>query len=117
MSSNMITYLIAAITMITTALVLVGVPALAVVVTRYFKLKERELAFEMESREKAAQQQFALEERLQRLEDALASLDPEVRARLGMDRSAAPPGVELPEATNPQEQRAAPLDLTRTAAR
>jgi hypothetical protein len=117
MSSNMITYLIAAITMITTALVLVGVPALAVVVTRYFKLKERELAFEVESREKSAQQQFALEERLQRLEDALASLDPEVRARLGTDPSAAPADVELPQGSDPKDQRAAPLDLTRTAAR
>ena len=66
-----------------------GFPSVAIVVIRYFKLKERELTVEMEYRDKAHQQQLALEERLRRIEDAL-STDPEMRARLGVEQSATP---------------------------
>jgi hypothetical protein len=99
MSSNLITYLLAAITVITMVLVTFGFPALAIVVVRYFKLKERELAFEMEFRHKSEQQQFAVEERVQRLEEALATLERDVRLRLGLDESATvvPPDAQLSE--------------------
>ena len=63
--------------------------SISIVVIRYFKLKERELAVEMEYRDKAHQQQLALEERLRRIEDAL-STDPEMRARLGIEEPATP---------------------------
>jgi hypothetical protein len=74
--------------MITLALVTFGFPALAVVIIRYFKLKERELALETEYRQKSEQQQLALDERVQRLEETLATLDHDVRERLGIAASA-----------------------------
>jgi len=51
MSSNMIVYLMEAITMIVSALVVFGFPALAIIVVKYFKLKERELTLDIESRQ------------------------------------------------------------------
>jgi len=90
MSSNMIAYLMAGITMIVSALVVVGFPALAIVVVKYFKLKERELTLDIESRQEWQQQHVALEQRVQRLEDVLSSLDQDVRVRLGIDQSATP---------------------------
>ena len=63
-------------------LMMFGFPALAVVAIRYFKLKERELTLEIEYRER---------ERLQRLEDALASRDPDMRAPGESDESPALP--------------------------
>jgi hypothetical protein len=53
----------------------VGIPALAVVCSRYLKLKERELMLEMEYRQRSQQQDFALESRLRRVE-AVLNLDP-----------------------------------------
>ena len=47
MSSNLITYLIAALTMIVCAIAAFGFPAVAIVLIKYFKLKERELVLEM----------------------------------------------------------------------
>ena len=120
MSSNLIAYLIAGLTMISMVLVMFGFPALAVVIVRYFKLKERELAFEMEYRQKSEEQQFALDERVQRLEEALASLDHDVRVRLGIGESP----VSLPSrpelVARPGESdvsRAQPLDPSRAKAR
>jgi len=54
MSSNMIVYLMEAITMIVSALVVFGFPALAIIVVKYFKLKERELTLDIESARSAA---------------------------------------------------------------
>ena len=81
MSSNLIVYLIAALTMIVIALLVFGLPALAIIAVKFFKFKERELALEMEYRQKSQQQGLAIEERVQRLEEALTSLDHDVRVR------------------------------------
>jgi hypothetical protein len=90
MSSNLIAYLIAALSLIISVLLMFGLPALAIVVVKYFKLKERELALEMEYRKKSQRQELAIEQRVQRLEDALTDLDHDVRARLGIDQPATP---------------------------
>lgn len=97
MSSQLIGLVIAALGTIITVSVAIGLPALAVVCIKYFKLKERELMLEMEYREKSQQQGLALEERVQRLEDALTSLDHDVRVRLGIDHQ---PGSLPPEGSS-----------------
>ena len=83
----MVMYLIGALTMIISALAVFGLPALAIVLVKYFKLKERQLTLEMEYRQRAHQQQLAHDERVQRLEDVLTSLDHDVRERLGIGSS------------------------------
>ncbi len=97
MSSNLIGLLIPALAVIVIALLAFGLPALAIVVVKYFKLKERELTLEMEYRQNSQQQELAVEQRVQlveervrRLEDALTSLDHDVRVRLGIGQSATP---------------------------
>jgi len=89
MSSNLITYLIAALTMIVCAIAAFGFPAVAIVLIKYFKLKERELVLEMDYRQKAREQQLVTEERLQRLEQVLSSLDRDGRLGLPSDDPAA----------------------------
>jgi hypothetical protein len=86
-SSELIAYLIAGVTMLVVALVAVGLPSLAFVVVKYFKLKERELTLELEYRQKFQQHQLATDDRVQRLEDTLTSLDHDVRERLGIQKS------------------------------
>ena len=120
MSSNLVAYLIAALTMIITALAVFGLPALAIVIVKYFKLKERELTLEMEYRQKAHERQLAHDERVQRLEDVLTSLDQDVRVRLGIGQSPTPlPSnpelVEGPAASD--AQGAQPPDRSRAKAR
>ena len=88
MSSNLLGLVIAAVGAIIFAGVAVGFPALAIVCVRYLKLKERELTLEIEYRQKSQEQDLALEQRVQRLEDALTALDHDVRVRLGIERSA-----------------------------
>ena len=90
MSPQLISFAMGAVGMIVTVSVAVGFPSLAIVAVRFFKFKERELTLEMESRQKSQHQLAAFEERVQRLEDALASLDHDVRVRLGIDGSATP---------------------------
>jgi hypothetical protein len=90
MSSTFIGLLIPAVAVIITVLLLVGLPALAVVAVKFFKFRERELTLEMESRQKSQHQLLAIEERVQRLEDALTSLDHDVRVRLGIGQPATP---------------------------
>ncbi|MGZ6124466.1 MAG: hypothetical protein ACXWLR_05875 [Myxococcales bacterium] len=90
MSSQLIGLVIAALGTIITVAVAVGLPALAVIAIRFFKFKERELTLEMEFRQKSEQQGLALEQRVQRLEDALTALDHDVRVRLGIGEAAAP---------------------------
>src|SRR5215467_12746706 len=107
MSSNMFAYLIGALTTILSALCIFGLPALAIVLVRYFKLKEREMAMELEFRQKAHEQQLAHDDRVQRLEDVLTSLDHDVRERLGIGRSPATPLQSRPELV---EAPAAPDD-------
>ena len=88
MSSNLIGLVIAALGAIIFVGVAVGFPALALVCVRYLKLKERELTLQVEYRQKSQQQDLALEQRVQRLEDALTALDHDVRVRLGIEGSA-----------------------------
>ena len=86
MSSDMIAALIP----IVSVLAVFGFPVAIIFVIKYFKLKERELALEADSREKSQRQQLAIEQRVQRLEDVLISLDHDVRARLGVGQPATP---------------------------
>jgi len=107
MSSNLVVYMIAGITMIVGVLGVFGFPALAIVAVKYFKLKERELVLEMEYRQKTQQEQLTLEQRVQRLEETLTSLDHDVRVRLGIEQSDAalatrPELLEGPSAPEPQ---------------
>jgi hypothetical protein len=90
MSSDLVGILIPALAFIVIVLLMFGLPALAVVVVKYLKFKERELMLEIESRQNWQHQQLAFEQRVQRLEDALASLDHDVRARLGIEQPATP---------------------------
>ena len=101
MSSNMIVYLLASLTLIITVGAAIGLPALAIVCIKYFKLKEREMVLEMEFRQRSQEQDLALDQRVQRLEDALTSLDHDVRVRLGIGPTpleSRPDLVESPEA-------------------
>ena len=74
-----------------------GFPALAIVAVKYFKLKEREMAIELEYRQNAQQQDAALEQRVQRLEEVLTGLGHDVRANFGIGEGKATPGLESPE--------------------
>jgi hypothetical protein len=85
MPPNLIGFAIAALAIIFTVAAGVGCPALAVVVVKFLKFKERELTLEMEHRQKSLQQDAALEERVQLLESGLASLDREVREHLRLE--------------------------------
>jgi len=120
MSSNLVVYLIAGLTMIICALAIFGLPALAIVAVKYFKLKERELAFEMEYRQKSQKDQRAIDERVQRLEEVLTNLDHDVRVHLGIGPSVTPlPSnpdlLEGPPASD--AEGAEPLDRPRAKAR
>jgi hypothetical protein len=124
MSSNLIGLLIPALAVIVIALLAFGLPALAIVVVKYFKLKERELTLEMEYRQNSEQQELAIEQRVQlvenrvqRLEEALTSLDHDVRVRLGIGQSATghPELLEGPGA--PDAQRGKLLDSSGIKAR
>ena len=86
MSSEMLAALIP----IVSVLAVFGFPVAIVFVIKYFKLKERELALEADSRERSQRQQLAIEQRVERLEGVLLSLDHDVRARLGIEQPAAP---------------------------
>ena len=78
---------------IVAVLAVFGFPVAILFVLKYFKLKERELALEAESRERTQRQQLAIEARVERLEGLLLSLDHDVRARLGIEQpSAVVPG-------------------------
>jgi hypothetical protein len=94
--------LIPALAFIVMVLLAVGLPSLAIVVIRYFKLKERELSIEMDYRHKSQQQGLAIEQRVegveqrvQRLEQVLTSLDHDVRDRLGIESSSATSAMSL----------------------
>ena len=109
MSSEMIQALIP----IVSVLAVFGFPVAIVFVLKYFKLKERELAIEVESRERSQKQQLAIEQRVERLEGVLLSLDHDVRARLGIEQPAAPSPsrpelLEAPPAAQAREGGAGP---------
>jgi hypothetical protein len=119
MPPNLIGLLIPAIAFIVITLLMVGLPALAIVAVKYFKLKERELALEIEYRQKSQKHDFAIEQRVQRLEDALTSLDHDVRVHLGIGEQATalqshPDLLEGP--ATPDAQRAKSPHPSRTKA-
>jgi len=96
MSSELTGLVIAAVGVIVTVAMAVGLPALALVAIKLIKFKERELTLEMEYRYQSQQQGLAIEQRVQgveqrveRLEEVLTSLDHDVRERLGIESSAA----------------------------
>ena len=79
MSSDMISHLITAATFIVGVLAVVGLPALAVVVVRFLKFKERELTIEMEYRQKSQHQLLAFEQRMEGVEERVQRMeDPEL---------------------------------------
>jgi hypothetical protein len=86
MSSEMLAALIP----IVSVLAVFGFPVAIVFVIKYFKLKERELSLEADSRDRSQRQQLAIEQRVERLEGVLVSLDHDVRARLGIEQPATP---------------------------
>jgi len=102
MTSDMIGALIPIVAVLATF----GFPVAIVFVLKYFKLKERELAIDVETRQKAQQQQLAIEERVRRLEDVLINLDQDVRARLDVGQ----PGAPLPSRPELLEAPAAGAD-------
>jgi len=59
MSSDTISHLITAVTFIVAVFGVFGLPALAVVIIRFLKFKERELALDMEYRQKSQHQLLA----------------------------------------------------------
>jgi hypothetical protein len=119
MSPNLIGYLIPAVTTVVCALLMFGLPALAIVAVKFFKFKEREVALEMESRQKSQHQLGAIEQRVQRLEDVLTNLDHDVRVRLGIEQGTPSPSeadlMQGPAASN--DPRAKSLGSSRTKAR
>jgi hypothetical protein len=116
MSSDLIGHLITAVTTVVCALLMFGLPALAIVAIKFFKFKEREVALEMESRQKSEHQLGAIEERVQRLEDVLTSLDHDVRERLGIGRTT-PLAAEGDLVQAPDVPAAKSLGSVRTKAR
>ena len=87
MQPNLVGLIIGVVGTIVTVGVAVGLPALAIIAIKYFKFRERELTLEMEYRHQSQQKGLDIEQRVQRLEDALSSLDHDVRMRLGIGRS------------------------------
>ena len=117
MPPNLIGLIIEALATVMVVAVGIGLPALAVVAIKFFKFKERELAMEMEFRQKSQLKELALDERVQRLEDALTSLDHDVRDKLGIRKSATPLGSR-PELEGPRApQGETLLEPSRTRAR
>jgi hypothetical protein len=129
MTPDLIAYTIAGLTMILGSIAVFGFPALTIVIVKYFKFKERELEYlrlkeanlsqESEYREKSQHQQVVIEQRVQKLEDVLVSLDRDVRNKLGIEQpstplQARPELVEGPAAT---EEVTAKVDPARVKAR
>jgi len=120
MSSNLIGYLIPAVTIVVSVLLMFGLPALAIVAVKFFKFREREVMLELESRQKSQHQLHAIEQRVQRLEDVLTNLDHDVRVRLGIEQTGTPltSQPELMEGPAAGEvERVRSLDSSRTKAR
>ena len=119
MSSDLIGLLIPAVAIIITIMLMFGLPALAIVAVKFFKFRERELTLEMESRQKSQHQLVAIEQRVQRLEDALTSLDHDVRVRLGIQPATPLPSHPelLEEPAAPETPRGKSLDPSWTKAR
>jgi hypothetical protein len=66
-----------------------GMPVAILFVLKHFKLREREMSLEGDARKWAEQQGRALEQRVQRLEEVLISLDQDVRGKLGIGATTA----------------------------
>jgi len=111
MQPNLVGLIIGVVGTIVTVGVAVGLPALAIIAIKYFKFRERELTLEMEYRHQSQQKGLDIEQRVQRLEDALSSLDHDVRMRLGIGRSQVSIShAELFEVPAAPEAEQGPLD-------
>ena len=112
MSTELLGLIIGAVATLLFIGVAVGIPALAVVALKFFKYKERELALEMEYRQKSQahqDKQFAIEQRVQVLEDTVTRLDHDVRVQLGL-ATPMPSHRELFEASAaPEDAAPAPV--------
>lgn len=114
MSTELLGLIIGAVATLLFIGVAVGFPALAVVALKFFKYKERELALEMEYRQKSQahlDKQIAIEQRVQCLEDTVTRLDHDVRVQLGMAAAPLPAHPELFEGSAAPED-VAPTPLT-----
>lgn len=114
MSSQLMGLVISAIGAILFVGVGVGLPVLGVIAIKFFKYKERELAMEMEYRQRSEQgqeKQLAIEQRVQVLEDALTRLDHDVREHLGIGE----PAAKLPSHPELFEGSAATQDVAQGA--
>jgi hypothetical protein len=105
--------LIPAIACVVIVALTVGIPALTIIAVKFFRFREREANSEMESRQKSHDRLVAIEERVQRLEDVLTSLDHDVRERLGIGRTTSEGDLVQP----PDVPAAKSLGSVRTKAR
>lgn len=83
-----------------------GMPVALVFMSKFFKLKEKELALEAEAQRWAEKQYGALDSRVQRLESVLLSLDEDLRKRLGATAHAQlmeGPATSGAESTQPEQ--------------
>jgi|GEM_PF-1269490 len=92
---------------IVSVLAVFGMPVAVVFVSKYFKLKEKEIALEGEAQRWAEKQSAQLEARVQRLESVLMSLDQDLRERLSQPLPERRAGLlEGPPAATPAEEAA-----------
>jgi hypothetical protein len=71
-----------------------GLPAVLFLGSKFFKLKEKELALDAEGRRHAEQHHQALEQRVQRLEAVLLALDSDLRGKMSLAQPTAPTAAD-----------------------
>jgi hypothetical protein len=71
-----------------------SLPAVLFLGSKFFKLKEKELALDAEGRRHAEQHHQALEQRVQRLEAVLLALDSDLRSKASLPLQNAPPDAD-----------------------
>jgi hypothetical protein len=86
-----------------------SLPAVLFLGSKFFKLKEKELALDAEGRRHAEQHHQALEQRVQRLEAVILALDSDLRSKASMtaplpaDRAQLMEGPQAPDALSSGE--------------
>ena len=96
---------------ITALLTVFGMPVTLVLVSKWFKLKEKEMQFDLEIRKTSGQ---ALEARVRRLESIILDLDADMRAKVGagpMRPELMEPPPASPEGVQPGPVQEVPLKL------
>jgi Tfp pilus assembly protein PilN len=88
---SLVEFVVVASAVIVALATVVGIPALAVIVLRFIKMKEREMTAGA-----LPERLVGLENRVLRLEETLGSLDRDVRLQIGIARSATPERLESP---------------------